>query len=61
MGVRNCADLGTNFIKIVTRLMANETLMKLLYYTDMDPLSKPDLTEEQKQVIKALVDTIKKE
>lgn len=57
MGVRNCADLGSNFIKIVSRLMANENLMKLLYYTDMDPLSKPNLTEEQKreEVFKKLV------
>lgn len=57
MGVRNCADFGSNFIKIVSRLMANENLMKLLYYTDMDPLSKPNLTEEQKreEVFKKLV------
>lgn len=57
MGVRNCADLGTNFIKIVRRLMDNEDLMKLLYYTDKDPLSQPNLTNEQKMeyVYKKLV------
>lgn len=49
MGVRNCADLGSNFIKIVQRLMANEDLVKLLYYTDKDPLSHPNLTDEEKQ------------
>ena len=48
MGVRNCADLGVNFITIVRRLLANDNLVKLLYYTDMDPYSKPNLTEEEK-------------
>lgn len=47
MAVRNCADLGPNLLKIVKRLCANQTLLKLLYYTDQDPLSHPDLTEEQ--------------
>ena len=27
--------------------MSNQNLMKLLYYTDKDPLSQPDLTENQ--------------
>ena len=49
MGVRNCAEVGENAIKIVRRLMANQNLLKLLYYTDKDPLSHDDLTEEQKQ------------
>lgn len=49
MGVRNCAEVGENAIKIVRRLMANQNLLKLLYYTDKDPLSHADLTEEQKQ------------
>ena len=49
MGVRNCAEIGENLQKIVTRLMANENLVKLLYYTDKDPLNHPDLTEEQKR------------
>jgi hypothetical protein len=49
MAVRNCADIGENLQKIITRLLANQDLLKLLYYTDKDPLSQPDLTEEQKK------------
>ena len=49
MGVRNCRDLGENAQKIMKRLLANQTLLKLLYYTDKDPLSQPDLTDEQIQ------------
>lgn len=47
MGVRNCRDLGENAQKIIKRLMANQKLVKLLYYTDPDPLNQPDLTSEQ--------------
>lgn len=47
MGVRNCIELGENAQKIVKRLMSNQNLLKLLYYTDKDPLSQPDLTEKQ--------------
>ena len=47
MGVRNCQDLGENAQKIIKRLMANQNLVKLLYYTDLDPLNQPDLTPEQ--------------
>lgn len=47
MGVRNCRDLGENAQKIMKRLLANQKLLKLLYYTDMDPLNQPDLTSEQ--------------
>lgn len=49
MGIRNCADIGENLQKIVKRLMANDDLVKLLYYSDKDPYSKPVLTEDQKQ------------
>ena len=47
--VRNCIDLGVNAQKIIKRLFANKNLMKLLYYTDKDPLSHEDLTQEQIQ------------
>ena len=47
MGVRNCADIGENLQKIMKRLLANQNLLKLLYYKDKDPLSGEDLTEEQ--------------
>ena len=49
MGVRNCREVGENLQKIVARLMANDDLVKLLYYTDKDPLNQPALTQEQKQ------------
>lgn len=49
MSVRNNAELGENLQKIVARLMANDNLVKYLYYTDKDPLSQPNLTEEQKR------------
>ena len=47
MNVRNCTDIGVNAQYIIKRLLANQNLLKLLYYTDKDPLSHEDLTEEQ--------------
>lgn len=47
MAVRNCAELGENAQNIIKRLLANQNLLKLLYYTDKDPLSHEDLTQEQ--------------
>lgn len=49
MAVRNCQEIGENLQKIVKRLMSNEDLVKLLYYTDKDPLSQVDLTDAQKR------------
>ena len=49
MTVRNCSDIGINAQYIIKRLLANQTFLKLLYYTDKDPLSHEDLTEEQIQ------------
>ena len=49
MNVRNCSDIGVNAQYIVKRLLANQNLLKLLYYTDKDPLSNDDLTQEQIQ------------
>lgn len=48
-GVRNCADIGENAQKIMKRLLANQNLLKLLYYTDKDPYNHEDLTDEQIQ------------
>ena len=48
MSVRNLGELGINLQKIITRLIANEDLVKLLYYTNPDPLSQPELSREQK-------------
>ena len=47
--VRNLEELGPNLQKIVVRLQSNQRLLKLLYYTDKDPYSQPDLTQEQIQ------------
>lgn len=49
MGVRNSKEIGENLQKIVKRLMANDKLVNLLYYTEKDPLSQPYLTEQQKK------------
>ena len=49
MVVRNCREVGENLQKIVKRLMANDDLINLLYYTDKDPLSQPHLTEQEKK------------
>ena len=49
MNVRNCTDIGVNAQYIVKRLLANQNLLKLLYYTDKDPLSHDDLTQNQIQ------------
>ena len=60
MGVRNCNELGENLQKIVSRLLANDDLVKLLYYEDMDPLGQSALSteEKQKQVFEKLIKTV---
>ena len=45
--VRNLGELGINLQKIINRLQLNQNLLKLLYYSDKDPLSKEDLTQKQ--------------
>ena len=47
--VRDLEELGPNLHKIVTSLQSNQKLLKLLYYSDKDPYSHPDLTQEQIQ------------
>lgn len=49
MGVRNTEELGVNLQKIMNRLLANDNLVNLLYYSTKDPLNSPPLTNEQKQ------------
>ena len=49
MAIRNSQEIGENLQKIVKRLMANDNLVNLLYYTDKDPLSQPPLTNKQKE------------
>lgn len=48
MSVRNCGELGKNLQKIISRLMNNDNLIKLLYYENKDPLARENLTEDQK-------------
>ena len=47
MATRNLADLGLNLQKIIGRLQSNQNLLKLVYYTNKDPLNEQDLTDEQ--------------
>ena len=54
--VRDLAELGPNLQKIITRLQADQNLLKLLYYTDKDPLSQTDLT--QAQIKEEIFDTL---
>ena len=49
MGVRNCAELGENLQKIVKRLLANDELVKLLYYEQDDPMGQSALSTEVKE------------
>ena len=60
MAVRNCAELGENIQKIVKRLLANDELVKLLYYEQDDPLDQPALSIEQKniEVFEKLIKTV---
>ena len=60
MGVRNCAELGENLQKIIKRLLANDELVKLLYYEQDDPIGQPALSTEQKniEVFEKLIKTV---
>ena len=60
MSVRNCGELGPNLQKIIRRLVANDDLVKLLYYENADPLNCAALTEEEKdtEIFEKLVKTV---
>ena len=60
MGVRNCEELGRNLQKIVNRLLANNNLVNLLYYTDNNPLEHSALSQQDKQklVFEKLIKTV---
>lgn len=57
MAVRNCAEIGKNLQKVILRLLANDELVKYLYYTDKDPLSNEIIPEnvKLKEVYKKLI------
>ena len=42
MAVRNFNEMGDNLMDIVKRLLTNQSLCKLLEYTDKNPLKHPD-------------------
>lgn len=60
MAVRNCSEIGANLSKIANRLLANDNLVKLLYYSTSNPLECNNLTEEQKvkQIFNQLIKII---
>ena len=60
MSVRNCAELGENLQKIVKRLLANDELIKLLYYEQDDPMGQSALSAEEKEqeVFEKLIKTV---
>ena len=41
--VRNCMEIGLNLQKIMQRLLANQNLIKLLYYNNKNPLAENDI------------------
>lgn len=43
MAIKNLKEMGENLQKIMKCLLANQNLMKYVYYTDKDPLAQPDL------------------
>ena len=60
MSVRNCQELGANLQKIVSRLLANDDLVKLLYYENENPLGGTALDKEtkQKEIFEKLIKTV---
>ena len=60
MSVRNCQELGINLQKIVSRLLANDELVKLLYYENDNPLGGATLSQEtkQKEIFEKLIKTV---
>lgn len=42
MAVRNFQEMGDNLVEIIKRLLANQKLCKLLYYSDENPTDHPD-------------------
>ena len=58
--VRNLKELGSFMQRIVKRLMNNQNLLKLLYYTDKDPLSQSDISDDtiRKEIYEKLIKVI---
>lgn len=62
MAIRDLREMGTNLQKIFNRLLKNNDLLKLLYYTDKDPLGQNNLTEDQikEEVFNKLIKVVPK-
>ena len=60
MAVRYCSELGENLQIIIQRLCANQDLLKLLYFSDKDPLGHEDIDNEiiQKEIQNKLIKVI---
>lgn len=60
MAVRYCSELGENLQTIVQRLCANQDLLKLLYFSDKDPLGHEDIENEviQKEIQNKLIKVV---
>lgn len=58
--VRNLKELGSFMQRIVKRLMNNQNLLKLLYYTDKDPLSQSDISDDtvKKEIYEKLIKVV---
>lgn len=48
--VRYLEELGPNLMKIIKRLLANQNLLRYLYYTDKDPLNPEKADVSAKEV-----------
>lgn len=55
--IRDLGSFALDLQQVVTRLLANQNLLKLLYYTDKDPLGHADLPPEiiQKEIYNKLL------
>ena len=59
MEARNLQELGINLQKIVSRLLDNKDLRKLLYHTDADPLDNPEEISKE-QIYQKLIKVVPK-
>ena len=44
---RRFSVMGDNVFNILSKVMKNQRLLKLLKFTDNDPLKHPDLTQDE--------------
>lgn len=46
MSVRNCAEVGPILKEVVSRLLGNNELCRLIYFTDRNPIEEPKYIQE---------------